>query len=229
MLMKVKILSCRIFEVYIQELLKQITPEFDFDIEYYEIDQHLYPKKFQKILQTRINEIENVDLILLIYGICGNATKDLEAVHVPIAIPRVHDCATILLGSKSKFNEVFGHRPSQGWSCISYNSDNSHTGEFFTNTNYQEMVERYGEDNAKYLFEVLFPKPEKIVYISFGLPEDQKRIETDDLIGEVQPGSLEFLKRIFKNQFEDLIVVQPGEIIHPVYDFEQVISKKKRR
>ncbi len=226
--MKVKILSCRIFEVYINELLKQLTPAFDFDIEYYEIDQHLYPHKFQEILQLRINEIDNVDLIILIYGICGNLTKDLEARQIPIAIPRVHDCATILLGNKTRFQEVFGHRPSQGWNCISYNSDESHTGEFFTNANYHELVERYGEDNAEYLFEILYPKPKKKVYISFGLKEDQERIKNDTLIGEVQPGSFEYLQRIFLNQFEDILIIKPGESIHPVYDFEQVIISKKR-
>ena len=223
--MKIKIISCQIFEIYINELLNHYTPTYEFDIEYFEIDQHNTPKKFNKILQARINEITGYDLIVLIYGICGNSTSYIKAKNIPLVIPRVHDCATILLGNKDRYKEVFGHRPSQGWSCASYDNTESHDGTVSTNNKYMELLEKYGEDNALYLFETLYPKNEDKLYISLNLDEDLNRIKTSEN-NEVIKGSYEYLLNIFKQNFDDLLIVNPGEEITPVYDFDQVITKK---
>lgn len=223
--MKVKIISCQIFEIYINELLNSYTPDYEFDIEYFEIDQHNTPKKFNRILQDRINEITSFDLIVLIYGICGNSTSYIKANHIPLVIPRVHDCATILLGNKQTYKTVFGHRPSQGWSCASYENTESHNSSILTSNAYLELLEKYGEDNATYLFETLYPTNEKTLYISLNLDTDLKRIKSFNK-KEVVQGSYEYLLNILKQNFDDLLIVNPGEEIIPLYDFDQVITKK---
>lgn len=223
--MKVKIISCQIFEIYINELLTNHSPNYDFDIEYFEIDQHNAPKKFNTVLQARINEITGYDLIVLIYGICGNSTSYIKAKNIPIVIPRVHDCATILLGSKKRYKEVFGHRPSQGWSCISYDNSSSHDGMFSTNNTYLELLEKYGEDNALYLFETLYPKSKDTIYISLDLEGDVERISNSDN-NEIVRGSYQYLLNIFNHDFTDLQLIKPGEEITPLYDYDEVITSK---
>ena len=224
--MNVKIISCQIFEVYINELLKTFSPQYQYDIEYFEINQHNHPKEFNLILQNRINEIKDYDLIVLVYGICGNSTSYLKAGNTPIVIPRVHDCSTILLGNKDRYKEVFGSRPSQGWSCLSYRFEDSHNSSISTQSSFYDLVKKYGEDNAMYLYNTLYPIDDSKVYISLGLNEDIERIKELDSKTEVVKGSFEYLSNILKLDYKDLLVLNSNEEIVPIYDFDVVISKK---
>ncbi|MHC4144446.1 MAG: DUF1638 domain-containing protein, partial [Planctomycetota bacterium] len=59
------------------------------------------------------------DASLLGYGLCSNGIVGLSAT-IPIVVPRGHDCITLLLGSKERYQEYFdSHRGvywySAGW------------------------------------------------------------------------------------------------------------------
>lgn len=224
--MKVHILSCQIFQPYIEEIILQTSLDYEYVIEYFEIDQHNHPEILNGLLQEKIDSIQSADLILMIYGICGNATKGIKARNTRIMIPRVHDCATILLGSKNRFEEVFGHRPSQGWKCLSYDKGDSHTVTLDSNPEYQDFLERFGEDNAVYLFEMLYPKTKQELYITFGLQEDNIRINELESDTEIIKGNLQFLTNVLSLKFEELLIVEPGEQIELLYDKEKVMAKK---
>ena len=225
--MNVKIVSCKIFEPYLNKLLKEITLDYQYDIEYFEIDQHNYPKKFHQTLQARINEISDVDLIILLYGICGNVTTNLKAKHCSLAIPKVHDCASILLGSKKKFLEVFDGRLSKAWSCVAHDINIHGEHIYFEGSSYEKLVEQYGEDNAAYLYQLLEHKNEQKLYISLGLDEDQKRIKEFQEDIEIVNGNYDYLKAILKLDFTDVLVLKPNESVLPVYDQIDVITRKK--
>ena len=227
--MKVHILSCQIFEVYINEIQKNQDFSYEYTVEYLEIDQHNNPAELLRILQERIDSIKDVDLIVLMYGICGNSTTGIIAKHVPIMIPRVHDCATILLGGKDAYQKHLGHRPSQGWTCLSYDKGDVHEVNLQSNKVYLEYVEKYGEDNAIYLFETLYPPNAQKVYITLGLDEDHKRMESLDENVELIEGNLEYLKNVLSLQFDDVLVLEPGDVLEPVYDFDDVMKKKSLR
>lgn len=51
------------------------------------------------------------DAIVLLYGLCNNGIRGLHA-PVPIVIPRAHDCITLLLGSRTRYNEHFQTNPA---------------------------------------------------------------------------------------------------------------------
>ena len=191
-----------------------------------EIDQHNEPEKLKQQLQTEIDSTVDADLILLLYGICGNATKGIQSNKIPVVIPRVHDCATILLGGKTKYKNVFGHRPSQGWKCLSYDKEDIHNVSLESNPIYIEYKEKYGEDNALYLFEMLFPKTDNELYISLGLQEDEARMKSLTDSFEIIEGSLDYLKRLLQLVFEDTIILQENEQMVPLYDETEVMSKK---
>ena len=58
---------------------------------------HNRPKGLRKTLQEEIEAIPagECDAVLLAYGMCGTATVGLAARHVPLVLPRAHDCITL--------------------------------------------------------------------------------------------------------------------------------------
>ena len=108
------------------------------------------------------------------YGLCGNAVVGLKRT-IPVVIPRAHDCCTIFLGSKQSYIRHFGHRPSCRWTSGGYMQDgdnymrNSETHHFLgINMSFQELADKYGEENARYIIETLAPKDDsdkQVVYI----------------------------------------------------------------
>ena len=75
-------------------------------------------------LQAAIDEAEaqaeKYDAIALGYGLCGNGLAGLEARSVPLVLPRAHDCITLLMGSRARFESYFQDHPgvyyrSAGW------------------------------------------------------------------------------------------------------------------
>ena len=102
------------------------------------------------------------DAIVLLYGLCNNGVRGLHA-PVPIVIPRAHDCITLLLGSRTRYDQHFHANPgtfyrSPGW--IERDSDPdanpaSVTSRLGITHDYAKLVEKYGEDNARYLMETM--------------------------------------------------------------------------
>ena len=102
------------------------------------------------------------DAIVLLYGLCNNGVRGLHA-PVPIVIPRAHDCITLLLGSRTRYDQHFQANPgtfyrSPGW--IERDSDPdanpaSVTSRLGITHDYAKLVEKYGEDNARYLMETM--------------------------------------------------------------------------
>ena len=81
-----------------------------------------------------------------------------------LVIPRAHDCCTILLGSKQRFQEHFGDNPSRPFGSVGY----LERGSYFVRTDLEDgqiqygdpfaaLVEQYGEDNARYIWESMHP------------------------------------------------------------------------
>ena len=105
---------------------------------------------------------DRFDAVLLGYGLCNNSLVGVRAAHVPIVIPRAHDCITLLLGSKERYAALFADRPgtywfSSGWlECRQKEGDpiatrqNSGLGPAYR-ADYDELVAKYGEENARYL------------------------------------------------------------------------------
>lgn len=124
---------------------------------------HDTPKKLRATLQAQIDAIEpgECDAILLVYGICGTSTLGLVARHTPLVIPRAHDCITLYLGSRQRYQQEFDANPGTYWYSLDYMERNTGgtalgaSGIDAIETVYDEYVEKYGQDNADYLMEVM--------------------------------------------------------------------------
>src|SRR4051812_1944044 len=123
-------------------------------------------KPMRERLQAAIDEVDppRYDAILLGYGLCNNGTAGLIARQIPLVLTRAHDCITLFLGSRDRYLQYFTERPgvyfkTTGWMErgdssveLSQLSIQQKSG---LNLGYQAMVAKYGEDNARYLTEVL--------------------------------------------------------------------------
>lgn len=133
-------------------------------VQLFEQGLHNTPKTLRQILQEQIDAIpaDTYDAILLVYGICGAATLGLVARHTPLVITRAHDCITLYLGSKERYQQEFDASPGTYWYSQDYleRGTSGFGGLGAANAGvmedlYKEYVEKYGQDNADYLMEAM--------------------------------------------------------------------------
>jgi hypothetical protein len=137
------------------------------DIEFTKLQSHNEPDILRALIQGLIDkaDAEGVyEAVLLGYGLCGNSAAGLKGRGQKLVIPRAHDCCTVFLGSRKKFEEHFSERLSSQWSSHGYLERSS---EYIGGTDigksigydrdYAALVEQYGEENAEYIWETLHP------------------------------------------------------------------------
>jgi len=220
------------------------------------LDLEFLPKSLHDIgeeamsarLQTTINralesrsEDEQPDAIVLLYGLCNNGICGLHA-PVPLVVARAHDCITLLLGSRERYEAHFAAHPgtfykSPGW--IERDSDPndnpaSVTSRLGLSRNYADLVEQFGEDNAQYLMETMgdWLKHYKrlcLICTGFG-PEDEYRQNCRTLadekgwLFEEVAGDTGLIQRLLNGEWDEreCLVLKPGEQIVASHD-EDVI------
>jgi len=128
---------------------------------YHDLDSSEMCKRIQKKIDHYDNK--GYDAILLGFALCSNGILGLKAGKTPLVIPRAHDCITLLIGDKEQYMEYFSENPgtyylSSGW--IERDAKNledlrsiSLTAKFGMDKSYAELVNEYGEENARYIFE----------------------------------------------------------------------------
>jgi hypothetical protein len=111
-------------------------------------------REVQEALQRR-RDVQNrpYDASLLGYGLCSNGTAGLTA-KIPVVIPRGHDCITLLLGSKDRYQEYFDTHRGVYWYSPGWIESSKQPGRERYELLLTEYTEKYGPDNAQYLMEV---------------------------------------------------------------------------
>lgn len=194
-----KIISCAIFKPYIEQLHFN---KDNYNITYLSIHQHNQPKKLALQLQKEIDNSKDFDKIIILYGLCGGALLSLKARSVPLVIIRVHDCMSVLLGSKTAYEELTQNDKSISWSCYSLKEEN------FINDNTANWELLYDKETVIYLKSVLIPQT--TLYISLKLSQEQSYLQTEDNIIE---GNLDFL--------EDIVLLRSKELLY-VYENQKI-------
>ncbi|MFV1996124.1 MAG: DUF1638 domain-containing protein, partial [Verrucomicrobiales bacterium] len=204
-------------------------------------------------MRDRIQEVidrgdeSGYDAVLLGYGLCSNGLSGIVARTIPVVLPRAHDCITLLLGSKERYLDYFHSHPgtyfkSSGWIEHEKNSEElnqlSIARQSGMDASYEELVEKYGEDNARYLYEELCEHTRnygRFTFIEMGIePDDrferQTREEADRRGWKFEKvkGDLSLIQRMLDGDWgdEDFLVVPPGSAIAPKHD-EQIVTAEK--
>ena len=187
-------------------------------------------------------------MILLAYGLCGNAINRITARSIPIVIPKAHDCCTLFLGSISNFLEHFGENLSASWTSSSYlaksyngmySGNVEHSLSYFgLSEEFADLVKQYGEDNAQYLWDTLRSKDQhnsNLFYIATGAPDDEANIEKlkEEAKEKGQEfrlitGDLGLIDGLFADKWGDeYLLVSPGESILATNDLHTVVKVEK--
>ena len=222
------------------------------DLELLTQGHHDTPATGREDIQNRIDAVPagKYDAILLGYGLCSNILVNLTARHTKLVIPRAHDCITFFLGSKERYQQCFAERPgtyyyTSGWlECAKRRGDKGMmwggismpaSANLNLRASYDEWVQKYGEDQAKYLFEEMSRWTDSYSHgtlIEFDFlrhlkfAEEVRRIcaEKGWQYDEI-PGELGLLQKMVDGDWPeaDFLIVQPGQKVVATFD-EKVIG-----
>jgi len=121
MIRRVHVIACAVLAIDLKEVARNLDAEVS--LEFLPAGLHDSPSDLRDRLQTAIDDASAAgkgDMIAIGYGVCGRGTIGLHARHVPLAIPRVHDCIALMLGSDAAYRKQFRQYPgtyyvSAGW------------------------------------------------------------------------------------------------------------------
>jgi hypothetical protein len=237
---KLKLVAC---EVLYRELCSLIARSP------HQVDLAFLPKGLHDIgsagmverLQAAVDSAETpgYDALLMGYALCNNGISGLRARTLPLVIPRGHDCMTLFLGSRSRYQQYFTDNPGTYFLTSGWIERGESAGELrqlsIQNRNgmdltYDQLVARYGEENARYLFDELCDQTKhyrQITYIDMGLDPDsgfhdqaETRARTNQWKFDAVQGDLSLLERLVIGIWPDtdFLVVPPGHQVVATYD-----------
>jgi len=158
---------------------------------------------------------------------------------VPLIVPRAHDCITLFLGSKERYLQYFNEHPgayfkTSGWiergDDLEQLQDDSIQRQGRMCHSYEELVERYGEDNARFLheqFQQMTHNYSRITYIAMGIePDDRFERASRELAAvrgwqyEQLAGDMGLIQELLDGPWRDdaFLTVPPGHRIAASFD-----------
>ena len=157
--LRLAIVACAVLE----DEVRAHTPEGTEVVARVELEQGLHnePPRLRAELQAAIEQLESqhatkpdaLDGIVLGYGLCSRGVDGLCVTRVPLVVPRAHDCITVLLGGRERYERYVNEHPGTYWYSPGWNRHHTPPGRERYDKLYQQYVEKYGEDNAEFLME----------------------------------------------------------------------------
>ncbi len=246
--MKLKLISCEI--LYREMCCLVARSRNQIDVEF--LPKGLHDLGAPKMLGELQRAVDAVDAncysaIVLGYGLCGTGIVGLRAPAIPLIVPRAHDCITFFLGSKERYLEYFHDNPgvyfrTTGWiergeNLIQLAGNVSIQEQLGGQMSYEDLVAKYGKDNARYIWDELADYTKyyrQLTFIETGIEPDSSFEETARQEAERRSwcfekikGSLSLLERLLEGQWDeaDFLVVPPGSHIAARYD-DQIIEAR---
>jgi hypothetical protein len=190
---------------------------------------HNEPDKLRSEVQGELRRVHDVkdrpyDAVLLGYGLCSNGIVGLSC-DIPLVVPRGHDCITLLLGSKDRYQEYFDSHRGVYWYSPGWIECTDQPGRDRYEKLLKEYTEKYGEDNAQYLMETeqnWMREYSWATFVDWGLPASEEcRSYTKgcaDYLGwsyDEISGDSSLIQRMVDGQWDqgEFLVVPPGKKI----------------
>jgi hypothetical protein len=200
-------------------VIEEMLPFLPDDVPYEVLDfgLHLRPADLKMALQAKVDEAsQNVDVLLLGYGLCSMAIIGLKATTATLVIPRVDDCIAIFLGSCEAYKAQAKKEPgtyylTKGWIEVGDNLFEEH----------KRMIEKFGEEKAARMTQLMLKNYKRLGFINTGQYEIERyRIYARDkakefgLRFEEIEGSSALVKKMIHGPWdEEFMVISPGQTI----------------
>ena len=244
--MRLKVLCCEVFYREICSLMA--TSPHQCDVEFLPKGLHdLGAEKMSVRLQAVLDAVDAdcYDAVAMVYGLCNNGTVGIRAAGLKLVIPKVHDCIALFLGSRGRYRDYFDAHPgtyyrTSGWlerDDASSAGDTTIPQQLGLTTSYEQLVEQYGEENAKYVMEMMGGGElhyDRLTFIRMGIEgedrfRDQAREEAERKQWQFEElaGDMSMLRKLVYGEWDDdFLVLDPDESLQPSYD-EQVVRKSR--
>lgn len=235
---RLKFIGCEI--IYREACFLAATGPHQVDVEFLLKGLHDLPTqdmltKVQAVVDA-VSLDRGYEAILLGYARCNDGLAGLTARDLPLVIPRAHDCVTFFFGSRASYQAYFDAHPGtyylttgwterntfgdQGYSRPAYGMEGVMSKLGLTES-YEDMVAKYGRDNADYIVESLggwLKNYRHGLYVEMGVCDerefiDRARAEAEDRSWEfnVRAGDWTLLRKLFHGDWDDdFVLVPPG-------------------
>jgi len=153
---RVHVIACAVLKTDLDVLAASAGEQgIELTMEFLPGGLHNRPDELREQLQAAIDEASHgtaIDLIAVGYGLCGMGTVGIHARDIPLAVPRVHDCIALFLGSDQAYNREFGKYPgtyyvSAGW-VQGRQQPQSGVSDGPSDSEFARFVDEYGRENA---------------------------------------------------------------------------------
>ena len=191
----------------------------DAEVIWMEKGLHNKPENLCVVLQKTIEQAEKdyaPDVILLGYGLCGNAMRGLHADTCRLVLPRIDDCLTMFIGSRERKARL------ENGKGIMFQTADWADGDKSIAEIRNSLYERFDEDEADELWEMMYGNYDRIGVLDthcYDLaPVVEKTKKAAEFLGfdhQVYDATTDFLKELLLPPWpeERFIVKEPGEVI----------------
>lgn len=250
--MHLKLIACKVLQREIASILYNCPHTIDVTTmsQWY----HETPVILKKALQEEIDRIDahedphtnnleqrDLDAILLGYGLCANAVEGLKSRRYKMVIPRAHDCATLVMGSRERYQEYFdsckgSYFYTRGWMELGPALESE---EEQLERKHREYMEKYDdEDTVEYLLGIdreMLKNYSCVTYVEWPrLADAESETRGRELAARkgwkynYMEGSDSLLYDFLNGNWDEkrFLVLEPGESLAPSYDAD-VMRKKK--
>lgn len=243
--MKLNLVSCEVLYRELSHLIARST---------HQIDATFLGKGLHDIgsagmverLQAAVDAADRpgYDAILMGYALCNNGVAGLRARSTRLVIPRGHDCMTMFFGSRARYMQYFNDNPGTYFLTSGWIERGEASGELKQlsiqnksgmDQTFEELVAKYGEDNARFLYDELCDTTKhykQITFIGMGVEPPghfeeiaRTRAQERGWAFDKVDGSMSILERLIAGTWdeEDFLVVPPGHRVVSTYD-ERIIT-----
>jgi len=200
----------------------------DYPVQWIDSKYHSDPDQLRKVLQEKIDSIEDKENILLAFGCCGNGLVGLKATTANLIIPRTDDCISMVLCKQGQkfIRPKETYFLTKGW----IEAPKSMAVE------YERAIEKYGLERTRRLFKLMLKHYSRLMLIDTGAYDlnecmdkarDMAQVTGLELI--IGDGDIWFLEKLLTGPYDDdFCFIPKGEevkINHFVHDYFEGIQQ----